>query len=217
MALTDKLTAIGDAIRAKLGGLALIPLADMPTEVGNVYDAGKQAEYDAFWDAYQDNGNLRNYDYAFAGLGWNDTTFKPKYPIVATYGNGMFYLSNISAISVINFANASSLYAAFRSAKKLATIEKLILSSTTNQTFTLTFEECNKLKNIVIEGVIKNSIDIHWSPLTKASITSIINALSATTTGRTVTISQTAKNNAFTAEEWAALVATKPNWTIALS
>ncbi|MEE0874616.1 MAG: hypothetical protein UIH27_14270, partial [Ruminococcus sp.] len=33
MALTDKLTAIGNAIRTKTGGSALIPLSDMPAEI----------------------------------------------------------------------------------------------------------------------------------------------------------------------------------------
>lgn len=40
--------------------------------------------HDTFWDVYQDNGNRVNYSYAFAGLGWNDETFKPKYDIKPT-------------------------------------------------------------------------------------------------------------------------------------
>lgn len=52
-----------------------------------VYDAGKQAEYDAFWDAYQPyKGNAHYYQYAFCNEGWNDETFKPKYDIVFTRG-----------------------------------------------------------------------------------------------------------------------------------
>lgn len=54
------------------------------------------------------------------------------------------------------------------------------------------------------------------SKLSKASIESIINALSTTTSGLTVTLSQTAINNAFTEEEWDALETTKTNWTINL-
>lgn len=47
-----------------------------------VYDAGKQAEYDEFWDAYQDYGNRGEYAYAFGGIGWTKTDmFPPKYPI----------------------------------------------------------------------------------------------------------------------------------------
>lgn len=46
-----------------------------------VFDAGKKSEYDAFWDAYQSNGNRRNYAHAFAGPAWGCDVFKPKYPI----------------------------------------------------------------------------------------------------------------------------------------
>lgn len=45
------------------------------------FEAGKQAEYDAFWDAYQQNGNRTDYAKGFCGRGWNDETFKPKYTI----------------------------------------------------------------------------------------------------------------------------------------
>lgn len=42
---------------------------------------GKQAEYDRFWDSYQENGNRRDYDYGFAGRGWCFGALYPKYPI----------------------------------------------------------------------------------------------------------------------------------------
>lgn len=54
-----------------------------------VYDAGKQAEYDRFWDAYQQNGERTKYNYAFSE-GWNNDTFRPKYPIRATDASYMF-------------------------------------------------------------------------------------------------------------------------------
>lgn len=63
---------------------------------------GKQAEYDAFWDAYQDNGNRTDYQYAFAGLCWDDVTFKPKYDIVTKTGYSgqyMFWNSRINNIA----------------------------------------------------------------------------------------------------------------------
>ena len=45
------------------------------------YKDGKQAEYDAFWDAYQQNGERTDYERAFKGAWWNDSNFKPKYDI----------------------------------------------------------------------------------------------------------------------------------------
>ncbi len=82
MALTDKLTAIGDAIRAKTKTTELIPLAEMSAKVDDVYEAGKKAEYDRFWDSYQINGTRTSYETAFAGYnGWDKYNFYPKYDI----------------------------------------------------------------------------------------------------------------------------------------
>lgn len=63
-----------------------------------VYEAGKQAEYEAFWDAYQENGNRTDYRHAFAGKGWTAEIFKPKYDIrpKADGSYMMFYFSEIS-------------------------------------------------------------------------------------------------------------------------
>lgn len=45
------------------------------------YNDGKKAEYDAFWDVYQRNGGRSDYSRAFAGAGWTEDTFDPKYNI----------------------------------------------------------------------------------------------------------------------------------------
>ena len=58
-----------------------------------IYDAGVQAEYDAFWDEYQLKGARTYYPYAFANYGWSDKNFYPKYDITATASiDGLFYL-----------------------------------------------------------------------------------------------------------------------------
>jgi len=43
------------------------------------YEQGKQAQYDEFWDAYQDDGDRTDYQYAFAR--WRSGAFRPKYDI----------------------------------------------------------------------------------------------------------------------------------------
>lgn len=63
---------------------------DMP----KIYEAGKKKEYDAFWDGFQDCGNRTDYHYGFSGKGWSEKTFKPKYDIVVTGGDGMFMWFN---------------------------------------------------------------------------------------------------------------------------
>lgn len=65
-----------------------------------------------------------------------------------------------------------------------------------------------------------------WTHLNKKSITSIINALSLTTTNLTISLSKESVNRAFettkgaldgsTSSEWASLIETKSNWTISL-
>lgn len=66
------------------------------------FEAGRKAEYDAFWDAFQDYGKRVNYENAFSGQGtWNDATFKPKYDIILAAGYSGFYMFWSSAISNI--------------------------------------------------------------------------------------------------------------------
>lgn len=74
--------------------------SDYAAKVGAVYnkaygegkEAGKQAEYDSFWDSYQEYGAKRYYGGAFAGTGWTEKTFKPKYDMTNIYNtNNMFF------------------------------------------------------------------------------------------------------------------------------
>lgn len=74
--------------------------------VPKVYEAGKKSEYDAFWDEYQSNGSRRNYKYGFAGVGWDDSTFNPKYDIVASTSLGMFQEAGITdLVGILNRNN----------------------------------------------------------------------------------------------------------------
>ena len=58
--------------------------------------AGKQAEWDAFWDAFQKNGSAKSYQGAFRDC-WKDEIFKPKYDLRPTDGGvaQMFQTSKI--------------------------------------------------------------------------------------------------------------------------
>ena len=216
-----------------------------------VFEAGKQAEYDKFWDKYQNNGTRGNYSYAFGAdsaddNGWDDELFKPKYDIIANGASYMFRYSKItnlkqilidcgvkfipntttfyytfhaSAITHIpdlSSAEAKNCQNAFNGCADLVSIDKLKVIETC--VFDAAFIGCTSLENLIIEGVIgTSSFNVRYSPkLSKASITSIINVLSTTTSGLTVTLSKTAKEAAFTTDEWAALIATKTNWTISL-
>lgn len=132
---------------------------------------------------------------------------------------------SICYLRTIDASLSQNMIYTFADMRSCTTIEKLIL--TDNITYIGTFYVCDALKNITIEGIIgQNGFDVSWSPLNKDSIISVINALSSTTTGLTVTLRLDAVNTAFettpgaadgsTSDEWLALAATKSNWTISL-
>jgi hypothetical protein len=214
-----------------------------------VYEAGKKAEYDAFWDAYQQNGaELIDYTGAFAGPRWTKDTLTPKYDIVPDYGAQIFW-ANAMEIDLaqhlencgvkLDFSKSYSAGSAFaysyftrigeitlninrsyinmfNGCSKLKVIDKITVADGAD--LRNAFNDCTSLESVIFDGIInKNGYNLQWSTkLSKASITSIINALSTTTTGLTITFSKTAKEAAFTDEEWAALIATRTNWTISL-
>lgn len=65
-------------------------LATIAENEQKVYEAGKKAEHDAFWDSYQKNGSRSDYGRAF--YGWSLECFKPKYDLKPTGGcNYMFH------------------------------------------------------------------------------------------------------------------------------
>ena len=201
--------------------------------------------YDQFWDAYQENGNRMGYFQAFSGRGWTDETFKPKYKIKPTGdASGVFYLNQATkplTAQMVDFSGATSFYNTFRGAQ-FKEIE-LIDFSGSNQVFSYTFDSAatekigllilsdiatarvntttfNKMPNlsyIRIQGTLGQSFSFSWSPLDRASMESVIASMSDTATDQTATFKKTAVNAAFTTDEWNALVASKPNWTIILA
>lgn len=96
----------------------------------------------------------------------------------------------------------------------LETVDCFIVTEYT--TFKNSFVDCTSLQNLTIEGTIANDIDLSACPLSFSSILSVLEALSATVTGKTATFKQTAVNAAFSIAEWEALAATKSNWRIDL-
>lgn len=78
-------------------------LNEYSSKIDEVYEAGKKAQHDAFWDIYQDNGNRTDYSFAFGGAGWTPETFKPKYNIIiaGVSGNSAFKRSKIGNLKQI--------------------------------------------------------------------------------------------------------------------
>ena len=167
-----------------------------------VYDAGKQAEYDAFWDSYQAYASRTDYSYAF--YNWKDEVFKPKYSFVKTqtcrfgyafYGatiqdlsqhffksaafQSAFMNSAVTKIGGIYAAlNTSSLNNAFYGCTLLEEIGEI--SCISNTTFTGAFSGCFKLTKIIFAQGSKIGRSIKFansSKLSADSVDSIFNCL----------------------------------------
>lgn len=137
--------------------------------------------------------------------------------------NNMFYFArNIRHIPTISFEACNKVEAVFYGCIRLETIDKVIFKADgtneiANETYNLLFGQCIELRNLTVDGIIGTSVNMWQCPLSKDSITSVINALSSTASGKTLTLNKTAKEAAFTSSEWNALISTKSNWTITLA
>lgn len=233
MAIADKLTQIANNV----------PLVyNAGLEAGK--SEGGDSWYDTFWDSYQQNGNRQNYQAAFPREGWNDVTFKPKYDMAPTTCYQMFQTckitdlkkalqdagvkldtknstsftqfiqsSDITILPKIDLTDATNTSSAFAT-NVIQSIEELVVSETTP--FSKTFDNAPNLTYMIVTGTIgRNGLDLHWSPLTHESLTSIINALKDFTgTGETRTVTLGSTNLAKLTDTEKAIAEAK-GWTLA--
>lgn len=199
-------------------------LTKVAENVPKVYEAGKNAEYNRFWDTLQKNGAKANYNYAFTGAIWTDAVYNPKYDIICLGALSAFRQSYITDSKVtIDVSNVNSTYMFF-DCPNLKTVRKIIV--TENNLFTGCFQNCTALEEIRFEGTIGKSLDLHWSTtLSAESYYSIITALSSSVSGQKFIVPPTAEAT-YNAnppqgdgipQTWAKLIGTKSNWTIAES
>lgn len=242
MAIADKLTQIANNV----------PLVyDAGREKGKA--EGGDSWYDTFWDSYQQNGNRESYQGAFSREGWNVITFKPKYNMSPANCAQMFQSCNITDLEkalqdagVVLDTSNSTAFTQFIQSSEVAILPKIDLTKSANTSnafstnviqkieelvvrettpFSKTFDNAFNLTHMIVTGTIgQNGFGVSSSTkLDKVSIESIINSLSTTTTGLSVTLSLTAVNKAFetsagandgsTSAEWLSLIATKTDTT----
>ena len=77
---------------AKAEGASGFDPVEVAVDLTPAFEAGKKAEYDRFWDAFQDRGKRVSYGNAFLGTYWNNENLHPKYDMMpSNYGvSGMF-------------------------------------------------------------------------------------------------------------------------------
>lgn len=133
--------------------------------------------------------------------------------------------ANICRLGVIDIRKSPLSYYGIFASDKLVTVDELKVAE--NIKYSALFNGATALENLTITGTIgQNGFSVAQSTkLSKISITSIINALSQTTSGLTVTLSKTAVNNAFginiddpttwaEGTEYYELRHSRDNWTI---
>lgn len=184
-------------------------------DIDDVYEAGRLS----VWEGIQNGGRAANYYYAFAYNRFDDNNYNPPYVIkstdTTTGSQAIFYANELITDTKVEIIAAKNANNCFYNMSNCHTIRKFTVNE--NTSFTNTFTGVTNLVNLEMSGTIGKSFDIHWSTkLSRASIESIVNALSASSSGLTLTLSETAVNNAFSEDEWNALVASKQNWTISL-
>ena len=190
-----------------------------------VYDAGKKAQYDEFWDNFQPGKGIEPDAYfgSFRSARWTDFTFNPKYRLYAsTFMGAMHSNTNVTRVPVeidwTALTEASDTQQAFYACSSLVHIPKLKVAETTMYNAN-TFQACSALEELIIEGTIgQQNFDVHWSTkLTRDSLLSIISALADYkdgTSGTTYTVTLGPTNLAKLTEAEKA-IATQKGWTLA--
>lgn len=253
--VNEKMTAIADEVRELSNTTGKLGLDAMASNLSAVNDdADAQADliaqigeavkgkvlYDAFWDAYQENGNKQDYSLAFGGGGWaQGNLFKPKYKIYPTNVYRMFESSQLTDLSKVNmdfsrcsqfvqpFANSlitklgvidtrSATYVGYllNSATKLVSVEKVILKDDGSQQIGNTgFASTNSLQDISFGGTLGDTFSFQQSAnLSNASVQNIINALKSGVSGKVVTFHPNVKNKLTDAQK---AQITSKGWTLA--
>lgn len=151
-----------------------------------VYEAGKTAEWNDFWDRYQKNGTRISYESAFVDLGWTDDTFKPKYDIkvVGEYsGTQMFRKSYITDLRqrlidcgvVLDLSEMSPFNQIFQNSK-ITHLPKIDMSGATKGTYTFYTSALKYIEELVVhENFVFDSTTFgEASRLTDITITGVI-------------------------------------------
>ena len=159
----EKFTAIANNIRACLKTNEKIKPSDFAEKVSEVFEAGKKSQYNKFWDEFQDNGNRRDYSYAFSNAAIESLI--PKYKIVADkimYAfMGCLKLVDISnfEIEVIN-SNPNMMYV-FANCIKMVKGPKITFIAPIIKTYTSMYAGCQSLVDM----------SVYWGDGTKDPIT----------------------------------------------
>lgn len=134
------------------------------------------------------------------------------------------HTSGFTEIELIDARNGTNFTAMINENYSLKKIGKFILKDDGSQTMQNSMFSAHALEEIRIEGKFGSDVNFRYGKyLTYESLLSIVNALSTTTTGKTITLNKIAVNNAFginvddvttypEESEWYILRNSRSNW-----
>jgi hypothetical protein len=210
-------------------------------------EVGREAERSEFWDKLTQNNTRIKYNYPF--VEWTDEMYKPPYTLKPHSANQMYcrtrmvegVYNNPPDLSQCRFADQMffdnttitkipllDLHYLYNTPVQMLSgpiqwIEGVILNDAATLGGMFNFAT---LKHVIFLFEAKKNITLaKCVDLDKESIDSVMDSLSTTTEGLSVTFSIKAVNKAYetsegandgsTSEEWKSKVEAKPNWTIA--
>ena len=202
-------------------------LTTIAENLEKIYAAGAGGAGAAQGKPYVDTSKgVRHHEYLFAANRWIDQLDRFDLSNITSAAYMFQNCGELITAPAVNTSKAQRMLYMFYNCPKLVTIEGVDFSSCTNASNA--FYNDYRLQTIVINGTIPCTIDFGTCrALSGETIRDIMNALSADGTGKTITISQTALNaaftaggdNPFTADEWEVLKSTAQgnNWSVALA
>lgn len=245
-----------DALRAALGAalhnintrLSSFSLPAVPTlsavaeALPAVYAAGRTAEWDAFWEIYQEQGQRTDYSTAFSGIGWEKENFHPRYPVKVVNGYMLFRNNEhlnaaMLAQASLDFRGCETLQYGFMSCTALEGIDNVSVSRNADSCFlgcsrlhavtnfglptaengvvSNLFWNCPALEHLTLIGTLRQgNLGLQKSTkLDRESIVGLIGALSDAVTGQTLTLSKMAVDKAFETAAGAADGSASAAWT----
>ena len=124
------------------------------------------------------------------------------------------YCSLLKVVGKTDISSATTAGALCQSSSALETIEELRIGENTAFSNT-SFNGCTSLTRLIMTGTLAtNGLDLHWSPLDKESLLSVVNALqNKTSAGGTWTVTLGSDNLAKLTDAEKA-IATQKGWTL---
>lgn len=186
------------------------------------------------YDLIPTSGAYLFYGNTIAGLDLREDNFRQQYgvDIDLTQATNLTWFVAYSTVRYVGTVKGApnpvtGLNNMFAQATNLVEISKIIIPPYSSEFSAVgAFTNCISLKEVRFEGSIDANMSLSSSPLSRDSIVDIIEHLSTSATGKTVTFKKTAVDTAFetssgaadgsTSDEWAELVAQCPTWTVSV-